>query len=196
MNIVRTSDMNRDIKMNMSEGFVEGFYAWLKFFSKNPTKLAKAFEHMFNTDVFYVAVIEDNIVGMVACVGKEEKCVKLQKAELKKHLGITMGTITYNFLKKEFEDKIYPFELIENIAMVEFVVTSSRHRGQSVAGTVMKHIFSSTDYKEYVLEVADTNVNALKAYNKNGYKEFMRVKQKHGKKAGFDYLLYMKYKKI
>jgi ribosomal protein S18 acetylase RimI-like enzyme len=44
-----------------------------------------------------------------------------------------------------------------------------------------------------VLEVADTNLNAVNLYTKLGFKEFKRVEEKHSKASGINYLVYMKY---
>ena len=81
------------------------------------------------------------------------------------------------------------------MGMVEFVAVSAKYRGQGVATAIMKHIFAVTPYEVYALEVADTNTNAVKLYEKLGYTEFMRIKQKHSKQSGVDYLVYMKYLK-
>jgi ribosomal protein S18 acetylase RimI-like enzyme len=50
------------------------------------------------------------------------------------------------------------------MGLIEFVATSDRYRGQGVATTIINHIINTTPYKEYALEVADTNTNAVKLY--------------------------------
>ena len=50
-----------------------------------------------------------------------------------------------------------------------------------------------SEYKHYFLEVADTNMNALKLYEKLGFKEVYRKKVMPG--SGINYLIYMKYSK-
>jgi len=104
-----------------------------------------------------------------------------------------MRTITYFILKREFEEKLYPFEITKGMGMVEFIATSIKYRGQGVASAIMKHICDFTPYDVYALEVADTNTNAVKLYKKPGYSEFLRIRQKHSKKSGVNYLVYMKY---
>lgn len=78
---------------------------------------------------------------------------------------------------------------------VEFVATSTEYRSKGVASSIINHIFETTPYNEYVLEVADTNEKAVRLYEKLGFSEFMRVKEKHSKQSGINNLLYLKYVK-
>jgi len=193
MKVMLAREYGEDASIQISQIFVEGLYQWLKYFSKDKEKLINAFKHIFNLDVIYVAVIDDKIVGMTACNDGKEKTIHFNKKELKKYLGFFMGNITYYVLRKEFITKTYPFPITEGMGSVEFVATSTDHRSKGVATSIMKHIFENTSFKDYVLEVADTNTNAVSLYTKLGYKEFMRIKEKHTKQSGINYLVYMKY---
>lgn len=197
MKIIRASEFgnSNDTRMKISKIFVDGFFQWLQFFSKDKDKLVKAFSHMFNLDVFYVAVSDSEIAGITACTDGKVSSVHLESKELKKYLGFFIGIIAYSVLKREFEEKQYPFEVEKGMGMVEFVATSTKYRGQGVATAIMKYIFDSTLHGVYVLEVADTNTNAVKLYEKLDYTEFMRIKQKHSKRSEINHLVYMKYLK-
>lgn len=89
----------------ISKIFVDGFYEWLHYFSKDKTKLANAFSHMFNPGVFYIACLNGEIGGIAACNNGKIKSVHLEKKELKKHLSFVKGTIAYTVLKHEFEEE-------------------------------------------------------------------------------------------
>ncbi len=195
MEIMRAGELGNDARMKISRIFVDGFFQWLSFFSKDKEKLTKAFSHMFNPEVFYVAVMDGEIAGITACTDGKVPSVQLKAKELKRHLGFFMGTIAYSILKREFEEKPYPFEIKKGMGTVEFVATSIHYRGRGVATAIMHYIFDSAPYDVYVLEVADTNGNAVKLYEKLGYTEFARVKEKHSKQSGVNYLVYMKYLK-
>ena len=197
MKIIRAIEFGNSTNaaMEISTIFVEGFYQWLHFFSKDKDKLIRAFAHMFQLDTFYAAVIDGELAGITACTDGKQPVVVLKKEELRKHLGIIMGSVTYYVLRREFELKKYPFAIKKEMGMIEFVATSPRHRGQGIASAVIGHIIASTPYLEYALEVADTNINAVKLYEKLGFREFMRVKQKNSKQSGINHLVYMKYEK-
>lgn len=193
--IQRASEYSKNTNDIISEIFVDGFYQWLHYFSKDKKKLVRAFSHMFNLDVFYVALSDGKICGIAACNDGRIKSVHLEKKALKKHLGFVRGTIANIMLKREFEEKPYPFSIEPEMGCIEFVAVSLEYRGKGVASVIIRHIFQTTPYSNYVLEVADTNLSAVNLYTKLGFKEFKRVEEKHSKASGINYLVYMKYTK-
>ncbi|MBX9976195.1 GNAT family N-acetyltransferase [Cytobacillus firmus] len=195
MNIIRACEAKGNIRNEMSVIFVDGFYQWLNYFSKDKAKLYRTFVHMFNTEVFYTAVVDENLAAIAACSINNVPSVKLEYSEFRKHLGFIKGTIAYVILKKEFEKKQYPFQISENMGAIEFVATSENYRGKGAATELLKSIIDSSSCSEYVLEVADTNTNAIKLYEKLGFAEFMRIPQKHSEKSGVNHLVYMKHVK-
>ena len=194
-NIQLASAHDKATNDRISEIFVDGFYQWLHYFSKDKDKLVSAFSHMFNRDVFYVALLNGEICGIAACNDGKIKAVHLESKELKKHLGFVKGSIAYAVLKREFEYKQYPFPIEPDMGCIEFVATSPVFRGKGVASEIIRSIFETTPFVNYVLEVADTNVKAVSLYTKLGFTEFMRVEEKHSKRSGINYLIYMKYSK-
>lgn len=179
----------------MSAIFVDGFYQWLNYFSKDKELLRRTFRHIFNMDVFYLGVDNDDaILGMAACRGEKALTVRLDKGEFRKHLGLIRGSFAHRILHKEFEVKQYPFPVEPSMGMIEFVAVDEGHRGKGVASQLLQDIFVATSFDEYVLEVADTNMPAMKTYEKLGFSEFMRVVQKPmaARRSGVNALVYMK----
>jgi ribosomal protein S18 acetylase RimI-like enzyme len=87
----------------------------------------------------------------------------------------------------------YPVPVDAKTASVEFVATSAVYRKRGVASAIMNYLFTLPEYDRYILEVADTNTNALALYEKMGYREAYRKKQPFGKYIGLNYLIYMTY---
>lgn len=195
INVIPARDMGMDVNKRISEIFVEGFYQWLRYFSKDKQKLAGAFEHMFITDFFYLSVIDGEITGITACTDGKTSCVYLKRREFIKHLGFVRGNIACSVLKKEFMMRKYPFNIQPGTASIEFVATAPEFRGKGIAASIIRYIIDVTSHAEYVLEVADTNENAVRLYQKLGFAEFQRVKQKYSEQSGINYLVYMKYSK-
>jgi ribosomal protein S18 acetylase RimI-like enzyme len=166
MKTILASEFGNNTKMKISQVLLMDFFNGFIFFSKDKEKLIQAFCHMFNLEVFYVAVIDSEIAGIAACTDGKIPTVKLNSNQMKKHLGFFMGTIAYLILKREFETKKYPFKIEKGMGMVEFVATSTKYRGKGVATAILNHIFASTPYTIYALEVADTNTNAINLYEK------------------------------
>ncbi|WP_332698122.1 GNAT family N-acetyltransferase [Halalkalibacter lacteus] len=194
--IFKADEIDLDVRMQMSEIFTEGFSQWLGYFSKDKNKIAKAFAHMFVLNQFYVAITNDKVAGMTACTDGKTLSVRLNKKELRKHLGFFKGSMAGIFLKKEFESLFENFP--PNTGSIEFVGTASEFRGQGVASQIIQHIFENTPYKEYVIEeVADTNTPAMRLYKKLGFEEYKRkpLPKKIAKKNGINNLLSLKYMK-
>lgn len=196
MKIIKAIEYKDNPGYKISRIFVDGFYQWLHYFSKDKEKLTLAFSNMFNLDQFYIAIIDNEIAGITACTDGKKKSIKLIKKDIRKHIGFIRGVIAYYVLKKYLENKPYPFPITEEMGSVEFVATAENYRSRGVASSIMKYIFDNTPYERYVLEVADTNTNAVNLYTGLGYTEIMRIKEKNPKQSGINYYLYLEYKKI
>lgn len=184
------------IRNEISSIFVDGFYEWIKFFSKDKDVLKKAFAHMFNLDAFYIAIIDERVAGFASISNDRVKNISLNRKQLQQHLGFFMGFFAYKVLRKEFEDKKYPFTITSDMQPIEFVATSSNHQRCGVASKIIQYIFENDSRTSFVLEVADTNSKAVALYKKLGFKEITRIKMKNSKQSGVDNLLYMEYVKL
>src|SRR3954471_16425858 len=91
--IVKANKIDIDVRRQMAEIFAEGFTQWLVFFSKDKNVIAKAFAHMFILDQFYVAIANGEIAGVTACTDGTKKSVRLNKKDLRKHLGFFKGSM-------------------------------------------------------------------------------------------------------
>ncbi len=194
--IVKANKTDLDVRKQMAEIFAEGFTQWLGFFSKDKNIIAKAFAHMFILDQFYVAIRNNEVAGVTACTDGKTLSVKLNKKELRKHLGFFKGSIAGIFLKKEFEASYENFP--PNTGSIEFVGTAPEFRGQGVASQMIQHIMENAPFNDYVIEeVADTNTPAMNLYKKLGFEEYKRkpMTEKFAKKNGINNLLSLKYVK-
>jgi ribosomal protein S18 acetylase RimI-like enzyme len=196
MEIKRASELDINIREKISEIFVDGFSKDFRSLSKDKNKLTKAFAHMFVLEVFYVAILNNEIAGIMACTNMETFCINHDKKILVKYFGIIKG-LYLNYLFRYYFQKFpkYQIETNKRTASIEFVATLEKFRGKGVAPSILKYLHSFTDYDEYLLEVADINLPAIKLYEKMGYKELYRKKEKYSKYSGINYLIYMKYSK-
>lgn len=187
-------DENIDVRGQMAQIFAEGFAQWLGYFSKDKNIIAKAFSHMFILDQFYVAIENNKVAGMTACTDGKALSVQLNKKELRRHLGFFKGSIAGIVLKKEFEAPYENFPV--NTGSIEFVGTASEFRGQGIATQIIKYIMENTPYSEFLIEeVADTNIPAMRLYEKLGFEEYKRkpIPEKIAKRNGINNLLSLKY---
>lgn len=192
---VTRADMEKDVdvRLGMAKIFGEGFTQWLGFFSKDQTKIAEAFAHMFVLDQYYIAIAGGEVAGMAACTDCKTLSVRLNKRELRKHFGHYKGFLAGIFLKKEFENPFIDPPL--NTGSIEFVGTASKFRGQGIAAKILENIFENTSFMEYIIEeVADTNIPAMRLYQKMGFAEYKSkpFPTKKAEKIGINKLVSLK----
>jgi len=172
MEIKSAKDLKGNIQEKISKLYVEAFGKDMGAISKNPEKLVKAFTHMFVVDDFYVCIIDNEVVGMVACANKETYSIKHDKKVLIKELGLIKGFVANMILKKIFtKPRKYAIEIDDRTGSIENVTTDSNYRKKGIATSIMEYIFALNMYEKYILEVLDTNENAIKLYKKLGFKE-------------------------
>ena len=192
MEIKKALEYGDNIREKITELYVEELYdIGLKFFSNNKEKLKKVFLNMIAPEYFYVVIIDNELAGMAACLDKGHLCINANFKSFVIHLGLFKGLIA-NLEFKDYSEK-YGKYIDDKTARIENVATNSKYKRKGIASAIIKHIFSLSEYKHYFLEVADTNMNALKLYEKLGFKEVYRKKVMPG--SGINYLIYMKYSK-
>ncbi|AWX54894.1 N-acetyltransferase [Brevibacillus brevis] len=195
--VIRADQIEFDTREQMSRIFAEGFTQWLGFFSNDKQTIARAFAHMFVLNQFYVAVTDDRkVAGMAACTDGTASSVKLNPKELRKHLGLYKGTLAGLFLKKEFEATLADPSPVK--CSIDFVGTAPEFRGKGAAMVILRHIIENTPYEQFLIEeVADTNIPAMKLYQKLGFQEYKRkpVPLKRAEKIGISGFLSLKYVK-
>ncbi len=92
MEVIR-ADQLADAGRRLARVFVDGFGQHLRYFSKDPVRLAAAFAHMFRTDCFFVAVEDGAVVAMAGITDGNEPAVELNAAHLRRELGLLKGSI-------------------------------------------------------------------------------------------------------
>lgn len=192
IHVCRMTDYNHDVSYEVANVFVDGYYKDLSFFTKDKEMLRNAFKSTFCPDVFYLAVMDGKIAGILACAHNRQRAMCIEKNNMKNHLGFVMGNLAYYLLKSEFNAPLtYP----DNTAYIECVATSEAVRGKGVCTALLQHIMQELPYSEFILDVADTNQNAYRLYEKLGFSEFKRKQEKHPKLKGLNERIYMKWLK-
>jgi len=193
--LIKASDFVGNPRPAMSKVFVEGWYNDLKMICKDKEKLQRAFEHIFDLEGFYLAVVDQKIMAFVGVCDRVEqrRIAYFDKKECRKGLGFIRGSIAAIVLTKILVKKDYPFDIPAGAGVIEFVATLPEARGKGLAAKLIEYAMADTNYKEYILEVIDTNHGAINLYERLGFKEFVREKSPYPpEKAGFEEFIYMK----
>ena len=179
-----------EISAEISRVFVEGFYHLLKNLCKDKTRLAKALAHMFKMEDFFVALDGNRVAGFLACTTGLEACVKLDKTQLRKHLGFARGSLAWLAMHKQIDIPHYPFPFEEGMGALENLAVDPAYRGQDIARLLFAHVMDAVPYRSFALEVADNNT-AQELYKKIGFREVARIPQKFAAITGTKANLYM-----
>jgi len=106
MKYIKASELSFDPRPQMGTIFAEGFYdQGLKYFAKDKEKLAKALEHIFVLENFYVAVDDKEIMAFVGCTDKKSPPIRLNKKILVRELGFICGRFALWGLNKYMVNK-------------------------------------------------------------------------------------------
>ncbi len=186
----KANEVDREsIALCISEAFEKDFSV----LCKDTITTAKAISSGIVINKFYVAEIDNNVVGVLAISNCNGRAVITDSSSYKKYFGFIKGIIAKMVLKEEFESKLdYPV----TTGYIEFVSVKKDYRRKGVATTLIKESLKLSSYDDYVLDVTDINISAINCYNNLGFEEYKRVKEKHGKQKGFNEKIYMKYKKV
>lgn len=128
------------------------FYTYQKHLKKGFSVLckdihttAKAISKGIIIDKFYVAELNEKIVGVLAISNCNGLAVMTDSESYKKHFGLIKGIIAKIVLKKEFESKLdYPV----TTGYIEFVSVKKEYRRKGIATTLIKESIKLSNYKD------------------------------------------------
>lgn len=181
-----------DVRREAAAVFVDGYDKELSFLSGDRDKLAVAFAKMIHPEVFYVAELEGEIVGILACSDRRSRAFTIDRHLLREAFGFLKGSIAYSFMKDEFNKQVpYP----EDTGYIECVATAAKARKKGVSTALFRFMIAHAPHERFVLDVADTNVIARRLYTKLGFSEVKRVPEPFGRIKGFRERIYMAWKR-
>lgn len=181
-----------DVRREAARVFVDGYYKELSFLSKDRDKLAEAWAGMMNPDVFYLALMEGEVVGILACSDRHGRALAMNAKILRDHFGFIKGSLSCFFMKDEFNT---PVDYPEDTAYIECVATAEKARRKGVSTALFRHLLEHAPYRRYVLDVADTNTGAYRLYKKLGFAELYRLPESFAWIKGFKERIFMDWKR-
>ncbi|ANA82769.1 N-acetyltransferase [Paenibacillus glucanolyticus] len=190
--IRRMADYDRDVRREVAEVFVDGYYNELSYFTQDRNTLQTAFQDLFSPEVFYVAEVQGVIIGILACSHNGQRAMPVALTPLQDALGDKTGKLAYEVMKNEFNLAL-PYD--DDTGYIECVATTEKARGKGVSTALMKHVMKELPYRRYVLEVANSNEAGLRLYPKLGFREIERKPEGHSEDSGFHERIYMEWSK-
>jgi Acetyltransferases len=145
----------------------------LSILTKDIECIARIFDNGVNTDRFYVAEQNGELIGVAACTDCETgRALKATKSDCVKHLGFIRGIIAFRFI---CSDLMRPLPYPETTSYIDVVGVLQQARGKGVAKKMLKTMIENNpQYNEFVLEADSKNTSAIKSYTDFGFVEFKR----------------------
>jgi ribosomal protein S18 acetylase RimI-like enzyme len=190
MDTVKIRKAQENDRVNISRLIATGFEKEFSRLTKDTDKVARVICAGIQIGRFYVAQQGVKLIGVAACTDYTGRAIYTQRTELRKNLGIIIGTLSYYTLRDEF---MKPLTYSSEIGFIEFVTVSPFARGKGIAKQLLQNIVEQSAYKEFILEVTDINTYAIKAYTTFGFVETHRIPMKHPKHQGYNEKVYMQY---
>jgi ribosomal protein S18 acetylase RimI-like enzyme len=181
--VVRADELGEGFRRRITEVFVQGFAEDFAYFSRDPQKLADAFEHMILLERFHVAVVDGEPTAVAVVTEGTQECLAPDRRTLQRALGTLRGAITHRIIRSQLMGAYDGAR--EGLAEIGFVTTAPRFQGKGVATALMRKLLE-LPYDEFVLrDIKDTNAPALALYTKLGFTETGRRPVRFAKRAGF-----------
>lgn len=177
--VVSASELGEPYRRAIAGVYADGFRHDFRGLSRDRERLADAFAHMLNLELFSVAMVDGEPAGVTALTNGQQMPVQHDVRELRRHLGLIKSFIADRVFRAEFSPTM-PEPLAHDCASLEFVATAERFQRRGVGTTLLSHLLALPRYNRYYIErVADTNAAALHLYRKLGFSEYKRVPVKH-----------------
>lgn len=189
MDIIKAETLGDSAQDKLCKVFIDAFYKDFSDISRNRDKLYRAFKHIFLVEYFNVAMIDDEVAGIIACTDGFNNSMKISSRVFRNEFGTIKGTLISLLLKKNFQKK--PIKRDKSIGFIEVVATNPTFQNRGVGTALFNHVFNKPEFNRYILEVASNNSAGISLYKKLGFRELYKKKHIFAKQSGIDYFIWM-----
>lgn len=170
--ITITNRLSNSQKMQVCRLIYQGFYKKLSnywIFEKNTEKGSGVLKGCINFNNGIYAIQDEEVVGFIGIQYRKTKFREFNTKTLTAYYGY-LGALWRGLFNK-FENK--SSSLKNNEMYIDLIVVDSKYRGRGIASLLIDSVekFSiNNDFDKILLDVVDTNANAINLYEKLGYK--------------------------
>lgn len=157
------------------EIFAASFFEPLSFISSNVDTIADILEHSFVPSNHYVAMLDGNVVSVVSYSTARGRSHQFHHDQLVEKLGFVRGSIAFFRLRGVLER---PLDLEESQCYIDSVATDTAFRGMGISTELQRYVLRKLPYREFLLEVAETNFRAIRIYEELGFTVEQRKAQR------------------
>ena len=168
----------------------KGFEKHFKLFKISEEKIKNMLLNIVKLEQFKVAVDDGKVIACCGVAKGGNRLYKKEEYSFYKEFGLVKGFIiaqlVYQALGKPYNEEA-------DCGYFEYVTTLEAYQGKGIMKKLIKWTIENSAYPCYMLDVASNNEAAIKLYEKLGFVESHRVKEKFAKYTGFEYLIFMKF---
>ncbi|WP_422479655.1 GNAT family N-acetyltransferase [Pleomorphochaeta sp. DL1XJH-081] len=164
--IKNLADLSQTHLRQAVEIFAASFYEPLSFISPDVDVIADILQHSFVPSNHFVALLDGNVVSVVSFSTTAGRSHRFQHDHLVDKLGFVRGTIVFFRLRGVLEK---PLDLDESQCYIDSVATDTAFRGMGVSSELQRYLLRRLPYKEFLLEVAESNFKAIRMYEELGF---------------------------
>lgn len=161
----------KTISISIVTAFDNDFSAFIKQFGRE--FVLEFMEKVLQIEYFYVAEQAGQIIGVLAISDANGRATKLDRQQLAERFGRFKAFL----LGLGFSDFEKPIKIPKTTGYIEYVAVDAAYRGQGLAQQMLKESMKLAGFKDYILDVKDSNEAAIRCYQKFGFREFTRKKK-------------------
>ena len=144
----RGDELGERYRRRITEVYVRAFADDFVAFSRDPGKLADAFEHMLLLERFHVALVDGEPAGLASLTEGDQTLFAPRWPEIRRHLGPVRGLLAYAVIRRWFMRPSAGAR--PGLAEIGFVATEPGHQGRGVGTALLRHLLALPRYREYV----------------------------------------------
>jgi len=170
--IKNLSELNEEHVGQAITLFVDSFYyIFAKTFTKDKGVLHEFFKNSFDISMIYVYLQDDRVIGFLGLGNAHKRPIVFQKAICQRLFGKFKGAMIYRALFEQSKPVVHG----KDEGHIDHLATDAQFRGQGIATQLVQYLCDNFAYRSYTLEVLSKNQNAMRLYQKLGFK-YMRGK--------------------
>ena len=153
------------------EGFSQIRWLW-----GSQEKAIAVLEASFNTELGLIALLQGQLVGFIGLKYESRSFFLFERSHFIKELGLLRGLLAFLIL-----DNVSLIQPLSNEVYIAVLVVDASMRGKGLGSLLMQSAFEIAQHHQctaVVLDVANTNFNARRLYDRLGFKSVRSIEFK------------------
>ncbi|MCL2107377.1 MAG: GNAT family N-acetyltransferase [Oscillospiraceae bacterium] len=166
--ILKLSELSEAQAERAFELFAEGFFFIFSPISKDKAKLRQLFMDSFDRQSVFVCLYEGEVAGFLAWGDHEKQPIRMRKETCLRLFGRLKGSAVYQLAGGMLSK---PKVKNGGEGYLDYLTTDPAFRGRGVGTRLLRHMCAHLPYDSFFLEVLSKNENAIRLYQKLGFKK-------------------------